>query len=145
MEHAAAVWWFTAPDMSQGKAGHVPWYVRGMDAASCSALPDPGCSRGSLSAGVVRTRFKPQFSFCSVGHVYLQVFFCLCVSSSLNFPLCRRKTPLAASSQGLQVLPHGYQGWRWAAWGGPAEGHCPVPAVAFPAQKQKPWRNALLR
>lgn len=44
-----------APDMSQGKAGRVPRCVRGADAASCSALPDPGCSRGSRSAGSVRT------------------------------------------------------------------------------------------
>lgn len=56
MEQAADVWWFAAPDMSQGKAGCFSWYVRGTGAASCSALPDPGCSCGSLSAGVVRTR-----------------------------------------------------------------------------------------
>lgn len=88
--------------MSQGKAGRVPRYVRGTDAASCSALPDPGCSCGSLSAAVVRTRdLNPRpVSAALATSTFRYFFFFFLVFSfflffpGLNFPIFWRKSLL---------------------------------------------------
>lgn len=84
--------------MSQGKAGRIPRYVRGTDAASCSALPDPGCSCGAsrppLEGEEIHTTVR--FLLCwprLPSDLYIYFFFFL----ASNFPICWRNSPLGTS------------------------------------------------